>query len=178
MTGYSNMHAVSFDLQTCDWIYQKCINKNEKCSSHMVKVKKLLSCKCCKQYKLQHQCILDCLSTKTVVIMYASNFDENWRLPTQLGVLCLFQDGSGLLPEVICPTLNVLGATYANCDGRYKVTGERVDWSPDRPVYKHVNKDRYIFWNAGGLGWSIGKKAYLKTGSHWHRSKLNISKIN
>ena len=96
---------------------------------------------------------------------------------TQLGVLCLFQDGSGLLPEVICPTLNVLGATYANCDGRYKVTGERVDWSPDRPVYKHVNKDRYIFWNAGGLGWSIGKKAYLKTGSHWHRSKFNASTI-
>ena len=87
----------------------------------------------------------------------------------------MFQDGSGLLPEVICPTLNVLGATYANCDGRYKVTGERVDWSPDRPVYKHVNKDRYIFWNAGGLGWSIGKKAYLKTGSHWHRSKFKVS---
>ena len=31
---------------------------------------------------------------------------------------------------------------------------------------------RYIFWNAGGLGWSIGKKDYLKSGSHWHRSKV------
>ncbi len=33
---------------------------------------------------------------------------------------------------------------------------------------------RYIFWNAGGLGWSIGKEEYLQTGSHWHRSELNI----
>ncbi len=30
---------------------------------------------------------------------------------------------------------------------------------------------RYIFWNAGGLGWSIGKEEYLQTGSHWHRSE-------
>ena len=31
---------------------------------------------------------------------------------------------------------------------------------------------RYIFWNKGGFGWSIGKKAYLMSGSHWHRSKI------
>lgn len=30
---------------------------------------------------------------------------------------------------------------------------------------------RYVFWNKGGIGWSIGKKAYLMSGSHWHRSK-------
>ena len=29
---------------------------------------------------------------------------------------------------------------------------------------------RFIFWNAGGLGWSIGKRDYLSSGSHWHRS--------
>ena len=32
---------------------------------------------------------------------------------------------------------------------------------------------RVIFWNAGGLGWSIGKTAYLSTGSHWHWSGLD-----
>ena len=74
---------------------------------------------------------------------------------------------------MICSTLNVLGATYANCDGRYKVTGESVEWAPERPVYKHTEKDRFIFWNAHGLGWSIGKEEYLKSGSHWHRSKLD-----
>ena len=47
-----------------------------------------------------------------------------------------------------------------------------MEWAPDRPVYRHVTRDRYIFWNAGGLGWSIGKRAYLATGSHWHRSKF------
>ena len=77
-------------------------------------------------------------------------------------------------PNVICETINVLGATYANCDGRYKYTEDQVDWAPERPVYKHVTKDRYIFWNAGGLGWSIGKKAYLTSGSHWHRSKSHL----
>ena len=34
---------------------------------------------------------------------------------------------------------------------------------------------RYVFWNKGGIGWSIGKKAYLMSGSHWHRSK-NLEK--
>ena len=64
-----------------------------------------------------------------------------------------------------------MGATYANCDGRYKVTTDSVEWAPQRPVYKHVSKDRYIFWNAHGLGWSIGKQEYLTSGSHWHRSR-------
>ena len=48
-----------------------------------------------------------------------------------------------------------------------------VLWAVERPVYKHVDRDRYIFWNKGGLGWSIGKKAYLTSGSHWHRSGLD-----
>ena len=40
-------------------------------------------------------------------------------------------------------------------------------------MWRHVSKDRFIFWNKGGLGWSIGKKAYLTSGSHWHRSGLD-----
>ena len=32
-----------------------------------------------------------------------------------------------------------------------------------------------MFWNAGGLGWCIGKTAYLTTGSHWHRSGLETA---
>ena len=82
----------------------------------------------------------------------------------------MVRDENGI-PEVICDTLNVLGATYANCDGRYKVTTDVVEWAPERPVYRHVKKNRYIFWNAHGLGWSIGKAEYLTSGSHWHRSK-------
>ncbi len=44
---------------------------------------------------------------------------------------------------VVCPKLNVLGATYANCDGVYEFApGQEVEWAPDRPVYKHRTKDR------------------------------------
>ena len=70
-----------------------------------------------------------------------------------------------------------MGAAYADCNGNYKVTGESVSWSPDRLVHKHINKDRYIFWNAGGYGWSIGNKASLKTGSFYERSKFNVDTI-
>ena len=30
-----------------------------------------------------------------------------------------------------------------------------------------------LFWNTGGLGWSIGKAEYLESGNHWHRSGLD-----
>ena len=76
----------------------------------------------------------------------------------------------------ICPFLNVLGADWADCDGQYKLTGEKVPWSPDRPVYRHINKERYIFWNTG-IGWSIGGKPGLKTGSFYHASKFHVSTI-
>ena len=32
-----------------------------------------------------------------------------------------------------------------------------------------------IFWNAGGLGWSIGKTQFLSSGSFWHRSGLDTA---
>ena len=70
----------------------------------------------------------------------------------------------------------------------------RVEWAPERVVYKHTEKDRlgvgkgceaedcnfccrYIFWNAGGLGWSIGKLEYLEDGRHWHKSRFIFRKV-
>ena len=38
------------------------------------------------------------------------------------------------------------------------------------PVNIYISHARYVFWNAGGLGWSIGKRAYLESGSYWHKS--------
>ena len=78
------------------------------------------------------------------------------------------------MASVICPNVEVTNADYADCDGEYELVDDRVSWAPDRPVYKHVNKDRVIFWNAGGLGWSIGKHEYLDSGSHWQRSETNL----
>ena len=77
--------------------------------------------------------------------------------------------------QVICPTLNVMGAAYADCNGNYKVTGESVSWSPDRLVYKHINKvhplrTRYIWM--GYYGWSIGPS--LKSPGWFYKSKFNV----
>jgi len=86
------------------------------------------------------------------------------RLPRDITV-----DGS----KITCPRLMVYGADFANCNGEYVLSNSTVSWASLRPVYKHTVKNRVIFWNAGGLGWSIGKKAYLITGSHWHKSGLD-----
>ena len=75
--------------------------------------------------------------------------------------------------SVICPLISVYNADYADCNGQYRLSDYVVLWSVERPVYRHVDRDRFIFWNKGGLGWSIGKKAYLTSGSHWHRSGLD-----
>ena len=75
--------------------------------------------------------------------------------------------------SVICPIISIYNADYAECNGEYRLTDFVVLWAVERPVYRHVDRDRFIFWNKGGLGWSIGKKAYLTSGSHWHRSGLD-----
>ena len=87
----------------------------------------------------------------------------------------------------LCPRLEVSKADYADCSGEYQLQpGLAVAWAPNRPVYTHTDKvvvlvlvvpvngavlqDRVLFWNAGGLGWSIGKAEYLQDGTHWHTS--------
>ncbi len=42
-----------------------------------------------------------------------------------------------------CPRLVVNGADYADCNGEYELSTERVDWAPQRFVYRHVAKDRW-----------------------------------
>ena len=43
-----------------------------------------------------------------------------------------------------CPSILVTSADYAECNGAYSVTDYVVLWAVDRPVYKHVAKDRYV----------------------------------
>ena len=94
------------------------------------------------------------------------------------------------VPAVTCPVLTVTNADFADCNGDYSVTEKRVAWAADRPVYAladtvpvlytvlYYHPDRFIFWNAGGLGWSIGKRGYLTSGSHWHRSMYIVCCIH
>ena len=74
---------------------------------------------------------------------------------------------------LLCPELRVQNAEYANCNGEYEESKVRVSWAPERAVFRHKDRDRFIFWNTGGLGWSIGKQEYLVDGRHWHKSKDN-----
>ena len=43
--------------------------------------------------------------------------------------------------------INVSNANYADCNGLYRYEKKiSVDWAPLKPVYKHLTKDRYVFW--------------------------------
>merc|ERR1712212_991661 len=72
----------------------------------------------------------------------------------------------------LCPRVAVYNADYADCNGDYAMTDGTVSWAPDRRVYAHPCKNRYIFsnfWN-DGPGWSIGSKNSLKSRGFFHRS--------
>ena len=76
---------------------------------------------------------------------------------------------------LICESVTVSYAIYANAGGEYKyMPTERVSWALDKPVYKEIQKDRYIFWTDGqgfGTQWVIGSYAMLSTGAYHHKSK-------
>ena len=55
----------------------------------------------------------------------------------------------------------VYNADYADCNGQYELSQYVVLWAVERPVYRHKERDRFIFWNKGGLGWSIGKNVRI-----------------
>ena len=71
--------------------------------------------------------------------------------------------------NVICKTVNLIGTNNANTNGYYQLTDDHVAWAPERPVYKHVSKNRYMFYNIG-VGWSIGSA--FETGGFFYTSKL------
>ena len=71
--------------------------------------------------------------------------------------------------------INVTNATYADCNGLYRYEKKlSVDQAPLKPVYKHLTKDRYIFW--GNRGWVIGKEKYLSTGGSFQYSKYMLNR--
>ena len=57
--------------------------------------------------------------------------------------------------------------------GTYFFSTEKAAGAPKNKVWKHENNDRYIFSNDSPLGWRIGKKKQLQTGTYipGHKSK-------
>ena len=43
--------------------------------------------------------------------------------------------------------ITVKNANQGDCNGLYRhQKNVTVDWAPLKPVYKHMTKDRYVFW--------------------------------
>ena len=94
-----------------------------------------------------------------------------------------------------CHHLIVHHAERGHCNGQYALSSKSVSWAPDKPVYKHIGKarigrsykklnecltvfiERVIFLNAKGYGWSIGSTAFLVSGTHWHKSGLEVMNL-
>ena len=70
------------------------------------------------------------------------------------------------------------GSDYQDCTGKYFLTTESCDRDPSLPVYKHEERDRYIY-NTGTdfAGWRIGEKNDLSgknAGSSWFKSNFYL----
>ena len=47
----------------------------------------------------------------------------------------------------VCNMITVRNANRGNCNGLYRHQKNlTVEWAPLKPVYKHLTKDRYVFW--------------------------------
>ena len=57
--------------------------------------------------------------------------------------------------KVICESVVVGGASTC-CDGTYTITDDHGAWVMEKPVYKHVSKEMYIFWKKE-QGWRFGR---------------------
>ena len=59
-------------------------------------------------------------------------------------VLAMIMTSSAIMAgdEIGCHHLLVHGADKADCNGEYFLSNASVSWAPNKPVYKHVGKDR------------------------------------
>ena len=66
---------------------------------------------------------------------------------------------SFLFKGKVCKTLSVENA--GEDDGTYHyMSNIKVDWNPEKPVYKQKLKDKFIFWK---FTWIIGNEKDLST---------------
>ena len=61
--------------------------------------------------------------------------------------------------------------------GTYFYSTEKAAGAPKNKVWKHENNDRYIFSNDSVLGWRIGKKKQLQTGTYLFKSKSRLKYV-
>ena len=56
--------------------------------------------------------------------------------------------------------------------GTYYICDEKSNGASEEPVYKHQERDSYIFYDPDE-GWKIGDQDSMTTYDYWYKSKLN-----
>ena len=55
--------------------------------------------------------------------------------------------------------------------GTYYICDEKSSGASEEPVYKHQDRDSYIFYDPDE-GWKIGDQDSMETFDYWYKSKL------
>ena len=77
--------------------------------------------------------------------------------------------------HVDCPALLLFGANLSDANGQYLHARDLfTPWAIKKPVYKHIHRGLYIFYNLHGYGWSIGSRDGLNTGQHFIKSGQDV----
>ena len=60
------------------------------------------------------------------------------------------------LASIDCPAIRVKGAETDKCFGEYRAVNHTTTFAPNKPLYSHVLRDRYIYWDPTEIRWEIG----------------------
>lgn len=60
------------------------------------------------------------------------------------------------LASIDCPAIRVKGAETDKCFGEYRAVNLTTTFAPNKPLYSHVLRDRYIYWDPTEIRWEIG----------------------
>merc|ERR1712156_1287930 len=78
--------------------------------------------------------------------------------------------------QVECDRVEVTGADYASCNGEYEVMDWRNPLAPHRPTYKHISKQRFIYWDTyPSYGWTIAPKRAPTGAFHFSYGQAGLS---
>ena len=99
-------------------------------------------------------------SAPSIVVLYHNVLfcDRRWKR---------YENTNSAEPEICfvdivepsCHHLIVHNADRADCNGEYALSNKSVNWAPDKPVYRHVYKNRLEFWNTYCVSYYLNCKA-------------------
>ena len=73
-----------------------------------------------------------------IIMFYIVTCDEKGKKLQKVLSLIFFVD----IKQTCCHHLRVHFADHGDCNGEYALSNISVSWAPDKPVYKHLYKNR------------------------------------